>query len=251
MVEEIVSKDDNDSSMEEENDSSDTEDHDTEVKGNPGLADALAKVIRMSKNKKGKSIVLSKAKLYSPNEENKNKKSDFDIEPNPNVKIKVEDDAQNGSEYSDTKKDIKLMKKRALKKQERIHRGRLKPSVLDRDKERPLMKIATRGVVRLFNAVQQQQSNINREINKPGVTEGKKEKVLQSINKATFLDVLRGKQSSKSNHNVESPQHTDDEIKEEPDDETESSWQVLRDDFMMGAKLKDWDKNDIAVEEQY
>lgn len=84
--------------------------------------------------------------------------------------------------------------------------------MLDRDKERPLMKIATRGVVRLFNAVQQQQSNINREISKPGVTEGKKEKVLQSINKATFLDVLRGKQSSKSNHNVESPQHTDDEI---------------------------------------
>ena len=35
------------------------------------------------------------------------------------------------------------------------------------------------------------------------------------------------------------------EVKDEPDDEdeeNESTWKILRDDFMMGAKMKDWDK---------
>lgn len=73
--------------------------------------------------------------------------------------------------------------------------GRLKPSALDREKERPLARIATRGVVQLFNAVRQQQSIINSAVNKPGVTEVKKDKLLKTVDKKAFIDVLMGKKN--------------------------------------------------------
>ena len=64
----------------------DDEDVDEKNKSNAQLADALSKVLRMSKKKKhGKSIVLSKAKLYSDKEEKSKKKNyDFEIEPDAN-----------------------------------------------------------------------------------------------------------------------------------------------------------------------
>lgn len=52
------------------------------------------------------------------------------------------------------------------------------------------MKIATKGVVQLFNAVRQQQVAINKQIDQKGITETKKEKILKSIDKKAFLDVI-------------------------------------------------------------
>ena len=52
------------------------------------------------------------------------------------------------------------------------------------------MKIATKGVVQLFNAVRQQQVSINKQIGQKGITEAKKEKILKSIDKKAFLDVI-------------------------------------------------------------
>lgn len=87
----------------------------------------------------------------------------------------------------------------------------MKPSALDREKERPLMKIATKGVVQLFNAVRQQQVSINKQIGQKGITETKKEKILKSIDKKAFLDV------------ISKPVKIDDlnDTKEEPDDSME------------------------------
>lgn len=70
--------------------------------------------------------------------------------------------------------------------------GRLKPSALDRDKERPLIKIGTRGVVQLFNAVREQQKFIEKKVEEVGPSVTKREKVMKSIDKKAFLDVLRG-----------------------------------------------------------
>ena len=36
----------------------------------------------------------------------------------------------------------------------------------------------------------------------------------------------------------------DESISLEESGENESTWNVFRDDFMMGAKMKDWDKED-------
>lgn len=105
----------------------------------------------------------------------------------------------------------------------------MKPNILEKDRERTLTKIATRGVVQLFNAVRIQQKDISKKLDEAGPLEVRKEKVLKSIDKRQFLDVLMGGKTQ--------------EAESKPKEyNKESTWSVLRDDFMMGAKLKDWDK---------
>lgn len=100
-----------------------------------------------------------------------------------------------------------------------------------------LAKIATKGVVQLFNAVRMQQKDISKKLDEAGPLEVRKEKVLKSIDKRAFLDVLMGEKS----------QNVDDNTEKSVEKSETSTWSVLRDDFMMGAKLKDWDKE---VEEE-
>lgn len=105
----------------------------------------------------------------------------------------------------------------------------MKPNILEKDRERTLAKIATKGVVQLFNAVKTQQKDIDKKLKEAGPLEVRKEKVMKSIDKRAFLDVLMGEKS----------QHVEQETKKE---QQTATWSVLRDDFMMSAKMRDWDK---------
>lgn len=120
----------------------------------------------------------------------------------------------------------------------------MKPNILDKDRERILTKIATKGVVQLFNVVRTQQKDVNVKLDKAGPLDVKKDKVLKSVDKRVFLDVLMSKKSEE----VE-PSHKQSTER----DGEESTWNVLRDDFMMSAKLKDWDKefeNEVEKEKE-
>lgn len=81
--------------------SDDFEEIDTDnVHGNPKLADALNKVLRMTKKKpRDKSVILSKAKLHTVKV--KKDTCDFEIEPNPNGEVPEIKDEE------DIKPDIK------------------------------------------------------------------------------------------------------------------------------------------------
>lgn len=119
---------------------------------------------------------------------------------------------------------------------------RVKPNILEKDRERTLAKIATKGVVQLFNAVKKQQKEIDAKVKEAGPLEVRKEKALKSIDKQAFLDVLMGEKSQvvgDVSQNVVSKQSNKRKAKHV---DSEPTWSVLRDDFMMGAKLKDWDK---------
>ena len=129
-------------------------------------------------------------------------------------------------------------------KRERDAACRSKPdTVRDRARERRLAKVATRGVVQLFNAVREQQKSIKSQLDVAGKSTVKRDKVFKSIDKEGFLEVLSGNKRrlesavGRGSAPVKVPKT---EIKEEED---ESSWKILRDDFMMGAKMKDWDKD--------
>uniref|UniRef100_A0A3Q1H0T9 RRP15-like protein n=1 Tax=Anabas testudineus TaxID=64144 RepID=A0A3Q1H0T9_ANATE len=106
---------------------------------------------------------------------------------------------------------------------------REKPDIVkDREPERALQRIATRGVVQLFNAVRKHQKTMEHKVQEVGASERKKAKILSSVSKKDFIDVLR-----RTEGGAEKP-----------------VWSVLRDDFMMGATMKDWDK-DSDREETY
>ncbi|XP_037311033.1 RRP15-like protein [Pungitius pungitius] len=152
-------------------------------------------------------------------------------------------------------KSKELDKMKGLERQEQLERKkqvdkkrawemmcREKPDVVkDRDTERALQRIATRGVVQLFNAVRKHQKTINIKVKEVGGSERKKAKLLSSVTKKDFIDVLRGTEGGSARNMAEDI--TVDLA------EKQSSWSVLSDDFMMGATMKDWDKDSDREED--
>ncbi|KAI4896602.1 hypothetical protein NFI96_032169 [Prochilodus magdalenae] len=128
-------------------------------------------------------------------------------------------------------------KKQADKKRVWEMMCRVKPDVVqDKEKERNLQRTATRGVVQLFNAVRKHQQDVDEKMKEVGGSERKKAKVLSSVSKKDFIDILRGTAGA-----VIPTIKKEKSVPEEPKDE-KPAWSVLRDDFMMGASMKDWDK---------
>nr|XP_040021204.1 RRP15-like protein [Gasterosteus aculeatus aculeatus] len=152
-------------------------------------------------------------------------------------------------------KSKELDKMKGVEKQEQLERRkqvdkkrawemmcREKPDVAkDRDAERALQRIATRGVVQLFNAVRKHQKTIDIKVKEIGGSERKKAKLLSSVSKKDFIDVLRGVEGGGARSRAED---TTVALAEK-----QSSWSVLSDDFMMGATMKDWDKDSDREED--
>lgn len=198
--------------------------------GNSGWADAMRKILQTKKPKRKKTIVLSKAKRLCDIKEKEDKESSLlDIE-----KIKEEVNSQEIKEEKDVVRKPQLKEKKL---------GiRVKPSIMDRERERTLQKIATKGVIQLFNAVKQQQGEINKKLSEAGPLERKREQVLRSIDKTKFLDVLMGGSKSISvDNDVKNEEQENEKLEKKKDKET---WNVLREDFVMGTKLKDWDRKE-------
>uniref|UniRef100_A0A3Q0RK61 RRP15-like protein n=1 Tax=Amphilophus citrinellus TaxID=61819 RepID=A0A3Q0RK61_AMPCI len=150
---------------------------------------------------------------------------------------------------TDTKSSILMMDKeldkiKAKERQEQLERKkqvdkkqawemmfREKPDIVkDRETERALQRIATRGVVQLFNAVRKHQKTMDDKVKEVGGSERKKAKIFCSVSKKDFIDVLRREEEG-----VRATGKTEKDAK--------PAWSVLSDDFMMGATMKDWDKN--------
>ncbi|NXA35425.1 RRP15 protein, partial [Eudromia elegans] len=151
-------------------------------------------------------------------------------------------------------KSKKLEKEREKLKQERLEQRRkldkkrewemmcrVKPDVVkDREKERNLQRIATRGVVQLFNAVRAHQKNMDEKVKKAGKSERQRAKLMSSVSKKDFISVLRNMEGAKGNQNLSGK--TAKSKQGETKSEEGPEWSILRDDFMMGASMKDWDK---------
>lgn len=90
----------------------------------------------------------------------------------------------------------------------------------------------------MFNAVKSQQKQISDKLKEAGPLEVRKEKVLKNMDKRAFLDVLMGEKSQKVD-DLDIPKM---ESMNDNEKKNESVWSVLKDDFMLGAKMKNWDK---------
>ena len=222
--EESVESNGSDAESEDNNDEHET---DEEADGNAGWADAMAKVLAMGKNSDKAVSVLSKAK-----KDNVNKKA---VKNGDNVGSDGEEE-----EKEEVEQKLVPLALRKARKREIDSIGRKMPDVLDRNAEKALVKIATRGVVQLFNAVREQQKDIKSKLKEAGGSFRKQEKVFKNIDKNSFVEILTGKSISKPQGEplAKKPKT---EVKDE-NDENQSTWNILRDDFMLGAKMRDWDK---------
>ncbi|XP_072436864.1 RRP15-like protein isoform X1 [Chiloscyllium punctatum] len=140
------------------------------------------------------------------------------------------------------RKQAMLEKMKQLdKKKEWEQMCRVKPNVAeDQETERAFQKIATRGVVQLFNAVRKHQTNVDKKIKEVGGSEQKRAKLLSSVSKKDFIDVLRGSEVNVRQGLAARPVDNVKKVKVKSEDS--AAWNILRDDFMMGATMKDWDK---------
>jgi hypothetical protein len=107
--------------------------------------------------------------------------------------------------------------------------------------ESKLRKVATRGVVKLFNAIKTHQKLVAEPV---GITRS----VTDESSKKKFMESLKRKNASSA------PVDSDDELtpssksaalrskSSKASSSSAPSWEVLRDDYLLGAKMKDWNK---------
>ncbi|XP_077432478.1 RRP15-like protein [Vanacampus margaritifer] len=195
------------------NDGDDAEDEDggqeEEEDGNPnaGWAEAMAKIL-------GKPTLKNKSTILV-----KNKERD-------KVKAKERQEQLERKEQTDKKRAWEMM-------------SRVKPNIVkDREVEKTLQRTATRGVVQLFNAVRKHQKTIDKQVKEVGGSERKKAKILASVTKKDFIDVLRKTEGGARVAVKDEKDTSTAEVVEKP------AWSVLSDDYMMGATMKDWDKEE-------
>ncbi|PRD26902.1 UNVERIFIED_CONTAM: Rrp15 [Trichonephila clavipes] len=215
-----------DKSNETEDDEMDTDESEnfaddssaSDSEGNTGWADAMGKVLHTSV--KSPKFILSKAL------------KDADIKPKEK-KIEFVDESGNIIEEKPKPTESQKEKRRKMLEKQRLKAQweamcHVKPDITKRERERELVKIATRGVVHLFNAVEQHQKTVKN----PKKAE-KNKKI--SVMKGNFMDLL--KEHPKKDKEI----HEDPTVKKVKHEET---WSILKDNFMMGAEMKDWDKDD-------
>ena len=122
-------------------------------------------------------------------------------------------------------------------RQERAELDQLKrdrPSLQTHMYEKELRKIATKGVVALFNAVSEAQQP----------AEDETTKVAKDMDKSEFLNMLKTKTASKNSTNNSSSSSSSGDP--DPEDVAPS---YLRDDYMGGASMKHWDQEDDEEED--
>lgn len=172
-------------------------------------------------------------------------------QPKRKVQLQEEDSDDDSPDEKDAKKDSSVVKN--------CH---VLPGAASLDQERKLQRIATRGVVELFNAVNKQQKEIEAKLDEAGGSERKKAKVLSTVNKGNFISLLKGNKKKSqqigSQKQQEGEMHDDDGDDDggddggdddddgghgDDDDDSKPSWNVLQKDYMMGSKLRDWDKS--------
>jgi len=140
------------------------------------------------------------------------------------------------------KKEHDEQKEKIEKKAESREMHHVVPTRGNAQKEILLKRVATRGVVKLLNAVSTHQKLVS-EKTKEERTEAGKCKAAEKVTKSDFMELLRKKPSEKQRRKKVSEDEIKDEVKEEEEESsTNKKWDVLREDFMIGSSFKDWDK---------
>ncbi|CAL1540971.1 unnamed protein product [Lymnaea stagnalis] len=182
-----------------------------------GMAGVIARILSKDISKSNR-VLLAKGKT--------NKEILKDISER---KLAKEETQEDDSQPKNKETKINAKKSEFFKEEKRKiweSMGRKTPSVLDNPKEMRLRKIATQGMVQLFRSVNEHQKLLKEKLASVGPSERKKDQVISEFTKGKFLDLLKGKKENQK------PTQKD----------TTSKWNILQDDYMMGATMKDWDK---------
>ena len=142
-----------------------------------------------------------------------------------------------------------LLKRERLELRERGHHVPKKGTVdpIADQTERRMLQTATKGVVRLFNAVSKAQKTVADAGTRKGLG-----KVSKELTKGSFLQELKKSNLERSARDEAAAARDKEKNKHDGAEKTESAgWDVLSDGYLMGRnKLKDWDKGTRKAEEE-
>ncbi len=171
---------------------------------NKSWAEAINKVLFS----KTKNTILSKAKKDKDISFGKRKSDDLInelefVDKDGNVVNNHINNSDSNQKFNKSKSDESVgqrkKRKNKLSKTEWEVMNKLKPQINDKERERMLALIATKGVVQLFNAVKEQQQSIKNKLSEMGSSETKRDKVLSQFTKTQFLDKLKTKKQKNNN----------------------------------------------------
>lgn len=197
------------------------------------------------------TLILSKIKSSKP--VRKDVSHGFEIENEKPVAKK--------SAIVECPKDVLAAKERRLQKKRKFEifkTLRVQPDVRDRNREMTLKKVATRGVVQLFNAVQTQQKSLKKQVDAEKI-DSKREDILNNINKKNFLNVLMGSAKSVLIDNPVKKEKKEEDTDSDDDNvamptkraHKESTWNVLKDNFVGNPKKgAAWNEDDSDDEDE-
>ena len=227
--------DESDDEYLDDDDEDETDDEDTEPSRKRDRAAAASSAAARAEG--GGAAAFGFARAFANLVGDKSRKDGSEILPKTKKQKKVE------VERKLEKKARSLEKRNKLELRERGHvvpkNGAVDP-VADQ-LERKMLQTATRGVVRLFNAVSKAQKTV---ADAAGKRKGLVGKTVKELTKGSFLQELK----KTSGDRVKDTSAKDSENEKT---ETENAgWDVLADGYLMGRnKLKDWDKGTKKAEE--
>jgi hypothetical protein len=170
------------SSDEEEDDDIDSEgseEQKDESATGSGWSDAMNRLL--NSHVRSKNFILSKAK----------KDRDVVTSTNKEVRNEFEVVTESGEKELVTDAVAVAEKEKKNRKDDASRKLLQKASQSDVMREAELNAIATRGVVQLFNAVNQQRFRVSKKIAEAGPLETQKDRVRESVSKADFLNSLK------------------------------------------------------------
>jgi len=102
-------------------------------------------------------------------------------------------------------------------------------------------RVATRGVVALFNTIAKHQQQRAQQQAETSITTKRNDEV-KSMSKHGFLDILKNTGSASEKGIDKNDEQSSKVEKSSASKKDSKGWNALKDDFMMNNKLKDWDK---------
>jgi hypothetical protein len=203
--------------------SSDSDEFDDDEDHNSGMANAMAKILGTSIKNQITSVVLSKTKTP--------------------LQRQIE---------TEMKREKEMKEKRALNREKILSALHIPLSVATSNhlegsltlhselkQERAHRRIATRGIVALFNAIAQHQHGHEASGKAKANDTPKAGLDGTKLTKHSFLDMIKNKakETAVANAPVSSKE-----------DGNKKQWNALREDYMLDSKKRDWDEDDSSVD---
>ena len=214
----------NDNSNESDEDDDDVAQYERDSDGPTGLASAMSKILGTRIQQGTPSVILSKTttplQRMAKVEQEKAKEAKEKRRVNREKKLEALHVPLSVATTTHTLGSAGLVKELEL---ERAHR-----------------RVATRGVVALFNAIAQHQKKNEGTVSVTAKSANKSE--VKNLTKHGFLDMIKTAATEKCKKA--------DKASSQKETTAKPKWNALKDNFMMGSKLKDWDKESSDEEEE-